>query len=85
MTIAVEISMYPLTEDYEPSILDFIARLEAHDGLRVEINSMSTQIFGEYDTLMPHLQATMKQTFAAGGPTVMNLKVLCPPNDKPIP
>lgn len=76
MKISVEISMYPFRPDYEEAILGFIALLQANERLRVEVNTMSTQIFGEYDHLMPTLQTAIKQAFTAEQVTVMVMKVL---------
>jgi|AntRauTorckE5430_2_1112549.scaffolds.fasta_scaffold18320_2 uncharacterized protein YqgV (UPF0045/DUF77 family) len=76
MQIAIEISMYPFRPDYEPPILDFIDRLKEADGLRVEVNDMSTQIFGAYDIVMPKLQIAIKQAFTEEQTTVMVMKVL---------
>ena len=44
MRAAVEISMYPLVGDYRPPIQGFIDRLNTHAGLRVQTNSLATQI-----------------------------------------
>ena len=76
MLAAVEISMYPLLAEYEKPILDFIKRMNQYPELRVETNSMSTQIFGEYDLLMRMLSQEMKKSFEEGATTVMVMKVL---------
>ena len=76
MQIAVEISMYPFRPDYEQPILNFIGLLKDEDGLRVQVNDMSTQIFGDFDTVMPRLQTAMKQAFTEEHTTVMVMKVL---------
>ncbi len=76
MQIAIEISMYPFRPDYEQPILDFISRLKGQEGLRVEVNDMSTQVFGEFDTVMPSVQAAIKQAFTKEQTTVMVMKVL---------
>ena len=76
MQIAIEISMYPFRPDYEQPILDFIARLKGQAGLRVEVNAMSTQVFGEFGTVMPQVQAAIKQAFTEEQVTVMVMKVL---------
>ncbi len=55
MTISAEISYYPLNEQYIEPIKGFIKRLNAHAGLTVITNSMSTQVFGEYHTVMQAL------------------------------
>ena len=68
--------MYPLTKDYEGFILDFIARLRAHDGLHIEVNTLSTQIFGDYDAIMNALQQEIKLSFQQGITASMVVKVL---------
>jgi len=76
MQIAIEISMYPFRPDYEPPILNFIGKLKGQDGLRVEVNDMSTQIFGAFDTVMPKVQVAIKEAFTKEQVTVMVMKVL---------
>ncbi len=51
MKISIDISYYPLTEDYIGPIKSFIKKLKNHPGLEVETNSMSTQIRGEHDII----------------------------------
>lgn len=74
MKISVEISMYPLLEEYETPILRFIERLRSHPGLVVRTNSMSTQIFGEFDALASALTDEIKISFETGIPSVMVMK-----------
>lgn len=76
MNTSVEISMYPLNADYERPILAFIDKLKANDGVQVEMNGMSTQIFGEYDTVMDAVKKCMKSTFVEEGKVVFVMKVL---------
>lgn len=76
MKTSVEISMYPLNADYERPILAFIDKLKANQGLQVEMNGMSTQIFGEYDTVMDAVKECMKSTFVEEGKVVFVMKVL---------
>jgi uncharacterized protein YqgV (UPF0045/DUF77 family) len=63
MQITVEISLYPLQNDYEQIILDFIKTLHQHEGLTIEINGLSTQVFGEYDIVMNAIQIEMKALY----------------------
>lgn len=74
MNISVEISMYPLQEAFETPILQFIERLRAHPGLVVRTNSMSTQVFGEFDTLTQALTREIKTSFESGIPSVLVMK-----------
>jgi len=78
MDIGVEISLYPLNQDFLPPIRDFIARLNADARLRVVTNSMSTQVFGDYDTVMPTLVRELRATLAANDKAVFVMKLLGP-------
>lgn len=63
MKISVDISYYPLTEEYVVPILDFIARLNQYKQIAVETNGMSTQVFGEFDDVMNAISVEMKKSF----------------------
>lgn len=76
MHVAVELSLYPLTADYIPPILDFIARLNARPGLAVVTNSMSTQVSGEFDLVFEALQDEIRGSLAAGHRAVFVMKVI---------
>jgi uncharacterized protein YqgV (UPF0045/DUF77 family) len=78
MHIAVEISLYPLDRDFVPPIQDFIDRLNADPLLKVVTNSMSTQVFGAYDDVLPALQREMRVTMAREPKAVFVMKVLGP-------
>ena len=60
MQVSVELTLSPLQDDYEPPIIAFIRKLRASDFTVIE-NPLSTQIYGEYDQLMPFLQEAMKE------------------------
>jgi uncharacterized protein YqgV (UPF0045/DUF77 family) len=76
MHVAVELSLYPLTGEFIPPIQDFIDRLNAHAGIRVQTNSMSTQVSGDYATVMQALQAEIARTFEGPTRAVVVMKVL---------
>ena len=76
MHVAVEISLYPLADEFIPEIQGFIDRLHAHDGLNVRTNSMSTQVSGDYAAVMGALQVEMAATFAGDRRAVFVMKVL---------
>jgi uncharacterized protein YqgV (UPF0045/DUF77 family) len=63
MRISVEMSYYPLNEQYIEPIKNFIERVKANGSLEVTTNGMSTQIFGEYDAVMGTIIKEMKQSF----------------------
>jgi uncharacterized protein YqgV (UPF0045/DUF77 family) len=63
MKVSIDISYYPLNEEYVAPIHDFIARLNKYNHLGVETNGMSTQVFGEYDEVMQALTTEIKKSF----------------------
>ena len=59
MKISVELTLMPLQHDFETPIIDFIKRLR-NSKFKVLENPMSTQIYGDYDELMPYLTNEIK-------------------------
>src|ERR1700733_8828057 len=78
MDIGIEISLYPLTSEFIPPIEDFIARLNRDKRFKVVTNSMSTQIFGSYESLLDALNREMRVPFERAGKSVFVMKVLGP-------
>ena len=76
MRASVEMSMYPLDAEYGTTILKFISRLRQYDRLVVQSNSMSTQVFGEYDEMMAILTKEMKRSFEEDKTVVLVMKVV---------
>jgi uncharacterized protein YqgV (UPF0045/DUF77 family) len=76
MELSVEISKYPLTEDYLPAIRDFIDRLQAVENLSVVGNTMSTQIFGDYDLVMDTLKNEMRHSYEEFGKAIFVCKFI---------
>lgn len=60
MQVSVEISLYPLRDEFIPPIQAFINALNKHDGIDVLTNTMSTQVFGEYGHVMSILGREMQ-------------------------
>ena len=82
MDIGVEISLYPLEADYIPSIHRFLEDLSAHHDLRIVTNSMSTQVFGDFERVMDALRAALAASFerlaAASQRAAFVMKVIGP-------
>jgi uncharacterized protein YqgV (UPF0045/DUF77 family) len=74
MKLSVEISKYPLKDEYIPSIQDFIDRLNKHVDLQVITNTMSTQIFGDYDLVMDILKTEIRQSYEKFGRAIFICK-----------
>ncbi len=76
MHVAVEMSLYPLTGDFVPPILDFIGRLKAHPGLDVVTNSMSTQVSGDFERVFDALRSEIRVSLSEAHRAVLVMKVL---------
>ncbi|MDJ0939990.1 MAG: YkoF family thiamine/hydroxymethylpyrimidine-binding protein [Woeseiaceae bacterium] len=76
MKVAVDLSLYPLDADFIPPIKDVIERINAHDGIEVWTNAMSTQIFGEFEQVMDILKREIGTTFDALPKAVFTIRIL---------
>jgi uncharacterized protein YqgV (UPF0045/DUF77 family) len=63
MKTSVEISYYPLNEEFIPPIKNFIDRINTYPTLVVRTSTMSTQIFGEYKDVMTALTNEIEKSF----------------------
>src|SRR5690606_19652718 len=75
MKVSVDISLYPIKNDYREPILDFIQDLKNSEFTVIE-NSLSTQIFGDYDQVMPFLNSKIKDVFFDDNLYVFVLKIV---------
>ncbi|MDO4770565.1 hypothetical protein [Porphyromonas sp.] len=81
MKCSVELSYYPLTDDFKPHIRAFIADLQKHDNIKVEPGSISTRVFGEYTEVMNILTEAMGRAFKGPAASFV-IKVLNLDRDK---
>jgi len=63
MKISVEISYYPLQNEFVPAITGFIDRINTYPELTSQTNGMSTQVFGEYKYVMNALTTEIEKAF----------------------
>jgi uncharacterized protein YqgV (UPF0045/DUF77 family) len=76
MKLSVEISMYPLKDEYIPAIQGFIDRVNNHAQLKVITNTMSTQLFGDYDVVMDVIKDEMRQSIERVGRAIFVCKFI---------
>lgn len=76
MKASIEISMYPLDENYVTFISAYIKQLKSYDDIEVYGNTMSTQVFGEYDRLMEILTIENKKAMEGQPPMVIVFKLV---------
>ncbi|MCB1677133.1 MAG: thiamine-binding protein [Halioglobus sp.] len=76
MKLTVEISLYPLQDDYIPVIEAFIAAAREHGDLDIVTNAMSTQICGDYDRVFALLRQELKVSYREHGRQVLVCKLI---------
>ena len=72
----VELSLYPLVNNYIGPIKAFIERLNSYSNLTVITCSTSTQVHGDYTEVMQVLGAEMQRTHEEVGQAVFVAKFL---------
>ena len=75
MKVSIELTLPPLSDDFERSIKTFIKKIRTL-GFKVMENPLSTQIYGEYDILMSGIQETIKETFEEESFVMLNMKIV---------
>lgn len=75
MKISIEISYYPLRNEYRKPIKQFIEALKENEELVVKPNAISTHVFGDYDEVMQTVTRCMKKAFEVPS-SVFVLKIL---------
>jgi len=75
MKASLDISLYPLNEEYKPAIKDFIKRCDAHKDVDVFPNTMSTQVFGELHDIMSLLEKEIERSWEKYGRSVFVFKL----------
>lgn len=84
MKTSVEISMYPLREQYCQPIIDFIDKLETHPEVSIQRNSMSTHIYGDYQAVMGTLNTEMLIVLEQIPETVFVIKLIGTDREKAV-
>ncbi|WP_179343291.1 hypothetical protein [Winogradskyella ursingii] len=75
MKTSIELTLTPLKDDYELHIIDFIKRLRDSE-FKVLENPLSTQIYGDFDQLMPFLTQEIKRSFSEIDIAVLQMKIV---------
>ena len=75
MDISVELTLTPLQDQFEEPIIKFIKRLR-NSGLTVLENPLSTQVYGEYDSVMQVLRDEIKRTFGDIDQGLIHIKLV---------
>lgn len=74
MEISVEISYYPLDNQYDKMVTEFLEALSEYKKCEIKIGLMSTLIIGDYDNIMDMLKITLKP-FLENYPSVFKISI----------
>ncbi len=75
MQITVEISFYPLQQSFGNQILEFINGLRGDPLLQIRTNSLSTQVTGEFESVMQQVTKAIKKGFSGDVKAVVVMKM----------
>lgn len=76
MRASLELTLYPLQDNYLPIIQAFIAHLNSYSGLTVQTFPTATIICGDYDTVMDCFKNAVRWNTEHQGKAVFLAKVL---------
>ena len=75
MKVSIELTLTPLSDDFESSIKTFIKKIRTLDFKVIE-TPLSTQIYGDYDKIMNLLNSKIKSVFSENNGIMINLKIV---------
>lgn len=76
MNITAELSLYPLSDNYIAIVKGYLVDLNAINGLEVRTHALSTEIFGDFETVMAAIQSATRAVFEADPAAVLIAKYL---------
>ena len=77
MQLSVDISMYPLQEDYKTKIKAFLEDINTNaEGVEIRTSNMSTRLFGDYQAVTNLLNAAMLESMQRYGKIVFVCKFI---------
>jgi len=76
MIVTIEMSLYPLTTDYEGPIVSFIHELKKHEGLEIMSTSMSTFVKGEGRVAFAAITSALEEVDNEGFTASLVMKVI---------
>ena len=75
MKLSIELTLTPLKKDFIPTIKFFILQLRSL-GFIVKENPLSTQIYGDFDSVMQSLVPLIRNTFKDEEAIMLHLKMV---------
>ena len=75
MEISVELTLSPLSDDFESEIKTYIKALR-ESGLKLIETPLCTQVYGEYDTVFSTIERLTKTIFDKNENILLNIKIV---------
>lgn len=75
MKISIELTLTPLQNDFEAPIKNFIKKLRASEFTVLE-NPLSTQIYGDYNKVVPFVTTEIENSFKNLNHVVLTMKMV---------
>lgn len=75
MQVSIELTMSPLQDNYETHIIDFIKVLRGSE-FEVLENPLSTQIYGDYNKLIPFLTRVIEASMIKQDAVLIYMKIV---------
>ena len=75
MKLSIELTLTPLKQDFIPTIKSFILSLRSLDFI-VKENPLSTQVYGDFDSVMQELIPLIRNTFKNEEAIILHLKMV---------
>ena len=75
MKISIELTLTPLKNDFIPTIKSFILQLRSL-GFIIKENPLSTQVYGDFDSIMQGLLPLIRKTFKEENSVMLHLKMV---------
>jgi uncharacterized protein YqgV (UPF0045/DUF77 family) len=76
MKASVDISLYPLADEFIPAIKEFIDRVQQYPEVAVVRNDLSTQLYGDYEQIMELLKVEVRLSWEKYGKSIFVIKFL---------
>jgi uncharacterized protein YqgV (UPF0045/DUF77 family) len=76
MKASVDISLYPLADEYIPAIKEFIDAVQQYPEIAVIRNDLSTQLYGDYEQIMDLLKIEVRLSWEKYGKSIFVIKLL---------
>ena len=76
MKASIDISLYPLKDEYIPAIKEFIERVQRYPEVAVVRNDLSTQLYGNYELIMDLLKVEVRLSWEKYGKSIFVIKLL---------